>query len=71
MNMESEITVQRLSELIFAEWMDAMSDNGVIWQKSWHALQVAKQDAGEEKIMAAYKLAYSRMDAMRRADAGS
>lgn len=69
--MESQITVQQLSELIFAEWMDAMSDNGAIWQKSWHALQLAKQDAGEEKIMEAYRLAYSRMDALRRDNAGS
>ena len=69
--MESEITVQRLSELIIAEWLDAQSDNGEIWKKSWHALQLAKQDSGEEKIMAAYKLAYSRMDAMRRDHAGS
>jgi hypothetical protein len=71
MKMESAITVQRLSEMIIAEWLDAQSDNGAIWQKSWHALQLAKQDAGEEKIMAAYKLAYSRMDAMRRDHAGA
>ena len=69
--MEPGITVQRLSELIFAEWMDAQSDNGAIWQKSWEALQLAKQEAGEEKILQAYKLAYSRMDKLRRDHAGS
>ena len=69
--MEHEQQVERLAQLIFSEWMDAQSDNGSIWQKSYDALQLAKGDAGEEKIRQAYQLAYSRMDKLRRADAGS
>jgi hypothetical protein len=71
MKVEQEKDVERLAQLIFAEWMDAQSDNGAIWQKSWEALQLGKQDSSEEKIMAAYKLAYSRMDKLRRDHAGS
>lgn len=69
--MEHGVTVQRLSELIIAEWLDSQSDNGAIWKKSWEALQLAKEGCGEEKLQEAYRLAYSRMDAMRRNNVGA
>ena len=64
--MEHDLDVERLAQLIFAEWMDSQSDSGAIWKKSHEALQLAKQDAGEEKIKQAYEIAYSRLDKLRR-----
>jgi hypothetical protein len=63
---KQKISAQRLADLIVAEWLDSHIDSGNLWKQSWQALQIAKQDAGEKMIEEAYKLAVSRLDAMRR-----
>ena len=63
---KQKINAQRLADLIIAEWLDSHIDSGNLWKQSWQALQVAKQDAGDVMIEEAYRLAVSRLDAMRR-----
>jgi hypothetical protein len=60
----SEVEIKRLADAIIAEWLDSQSDNGAIWQKSFHALEVLKSEAGEEGLKEAYKIARSRYEAM-------
>ena len=60
-----EIEPKDLADLIIAEWMDSQSDSGAIWKRSWQALQLAKQECGEELIEEAYRIAYARVEAMR------
>lgn len=62
----SEVEIKRLADAIIAEWLDAQSDNGDIWKKSFHALEVLKSEAGEEGLKEAYRIAYERYNAMMR-----
>jgi hypothetical protein len=60
------ITSKDLADLIVAEWLDSQSDSGSLWQSSYQALELAKQDAGEKLLEEAYSIARARFDAMRR-----
>lgn len=63
---DNKETVERLAQLIFATWIDAMSDDGSIWRKSNEALKLAKAEAGEELINEAYELAKERYENLRK-----
>ena len=60
----TEITVERLADLIIAEWSDKQSDSGAIWRKSWEALELAKKDCGDELLHEAHRIATARYQAM-------
>jgi hypothetical protein len=61
----TNITPEKLADLIMAEWLDSQSDSGAIWRRSWEALQLAKQESGEDLIKKAYEIAYARYEALR------
>ena len=59
------MTPERLADLIMAEWSDKQSDSGSIWKRSFEALELAKEESGQELIEQAYKIAYDRWEALR------
>jgi hypothetical protein len=61
----SDITAERLAELIIAEWSDSQSDSGNLWLNSFEALQAAKKDCGEQILQEAYEIAYGRYQGLR------
>jgi hypothetical protein len=58
------IQAQQLSHKIIAEWISAYSDNGAIWADSYKALTAGKDDASEEIVSEAYRLARERWKKM-------
>jgi len=60
----TDIRAARLADLIMAEWLDSQSDSGVIWKRSFEALEVAKAENSDELFEQAFVIATARWNKM-------
>jgi hypothetical protein len=60
----TSLAAHKIADLMIQEWISAYSDNGAIWERDYNALQVLKQEAGEDVVAEAYELAKARWDRM-------
>jgi hypothetical protein len=60
----TSLAAHKIADLMIQEWVSAYSDNGSIWERDYNALQVLKQEAGEDVVAEAYQLAKARWDRM-------
>lgn len=60
----TDMQAHKLADLIMAEWLDAHSDSGAIWQKSYNALKLAKAENPEAVFAEALQIANARWKKM-------
>jgi hypothetical protein len=60
----TDIRAHRLADLIMAEWLDSQSDNGLLWKRSFQALEVAKAENSDELLEQAFQIATARWKKM-------
>jgi hypothetical protein len=60
----TSLAAHKLADLMIQEWISAYSDNGAIWDRDYEALQVLKQEATDEDVAEAYRLAKARWKKM-------
>jgi hypothetical protein len=60
----TSMAAHKIADLMIQEWISAYSDNAAIWDRDYNALQVLKQEAGEDVVAEAYQLAKARWDRM-------
>jgi len=60
----TSLAAHKLADLMIQEWVSAYSDNGSIWERDYNALQVLKENAGEDVVAEAYELAKARWKKM-------
>lgn len=56
----TDMQAHKLADLIVTEWLDAHSDSGAIWQKSYDALRLAKSEASRAVFEEALQIANAR-----------
>lgn len=65
----TDMRAARLADLIMAEWLDSQSDSGAIWQQSWEALKIAKEENPSAVFDEAIQIANARWKKMFNAPA--
>ena len=61
--MEDNVTsldAHKIARLIVEHWLDSLSDNGALWERSKKSLEVVHQSVSDEVWDEALKLAYYR-----------
>jgi hypothetical protein len=60
----TSLNVEKLADVIMAEWLDRQGDSGSFWKESGLARSLAAEENGQELIEQAYRIAYDRYEGL-------